>query len=180
MPTVKVSTVLEGPIRQIGYIVRDLDAAMRSWCALGVGPWYTVRDFHMERCRYRGELCEPTMSVAFANSGPMQIELLQQHDDGPSIFREFLDAHGEGYNQLSWWATDFDAVLGRAEAAGWRLVFSNMDAEIRFALYELDTKISPVVEVTELTDLNRGLFDMVRDAALDWDGVTEPVRSVPL
>ena len=175
---VDVSVVLEGSIRQIGYVVRGLDAAVRSWCALGVGPWFTVWDYEMKGCLSRGELCEPTMSVAFANSGPMQIELLQQHDDGPSIFREFLDAHGEGYNQLAWWATNFDAVMRRAEAAGWPVVFSNMDAEIRFALYELDTKISPIVEVTELNANSRGVFDMVRSAALDWDGVTEPVRSV--
>jgi hypothetical protein len=110
----------------------------------------------------------------------MQIELLQQHDDGPSIFREFLDAHGEGYNQLSWWATDFDAVRRRAEEAGWPLVFSNMDAEIRFALYELDTKISPIVEVSELNATSQSVYDLVRSAALDWDGITEPIRSLPL
>ena len=27
-----------GPVRQVGYVVRDIEAAMRHWVALGVGP----------------------------------------------------------------------------------------------------------------------------------------------
>lgn len=55
-----VSDVLDGSIRQIGYIVDDLDAAMESWLALGIGPWFTIREYTQKDCRYRGELCEPT------------------------------------------------------------------------------------------------------------------------
>jgi hypothetical protein len=51
-----VSGVLEGPIRQIGYIICDLDAAMQSWCSLVAGPWFTMRNVE-QRCRFRGELC---------------------------------------------------------------------------------------------------------------------------
>jgi hypothetical protein len=174
-----VSGVLEGPIRQVGYIVRDLDAAMRSWSLLGVGPWFTGRDVE-QRCRFRGELCEVTISIALANSGPMQIELIEQIDDGPSIYREFLDSGGEGYQQLAWWVRDFDALLRRAEAAGWPIVFSDLDGEYRFAYFELDPQISTVVEVMELTDATEGLFEIVAQAAASWDGVTEPVRSLPL
>ena len=31
-------TVLPGPVRQIGYIVTDLDRAMNGWLELGIGP----------------------------------------------------------------------------------------------------------------------------------------------
>jgi hypothetical protein len=57
-------------------------------------------------------------------------------------------------------------------------VFADLVGEYRFAYFELDTKISTIVEVTELLDSTRALFDMVRDAALDWDGSTDPVRSL--
>jgi hypothetical protein len=175
-----VSGVLEGPIRQIGYIVRDLDAIIGAWRALGVGPWFTLRNFEQKGCRLRGELCEPTISVGFANSGAMQIELIQQLDDGPSVYREFLEAHGEGYQQLTWWATDFDAVLERADAAGWPVVFSDLNGNARFAYFELDPTISAVVEVMELSDATRGLMELVSNAERHWDGVTEPVRTLDL
>jgi hypothetical protein len=32
-----------GEVRQLGYVVRDIDAAMRHWVdVLGVGPWFYV------------------------------------------------------------------------------------------------------------------------------------------
>lgn len=171
------SEVLEGPIRQIGYVVRDLDAAMRSWCALGVGPWFTIRSLEQKDCRYRGERCETTISIAFANSGPMQIELIQQHGDTPSIYREFLEAGREGFHQLAWWVADFDAMMQKATAAGWPIVWSG-GSDTRFAYFELDPRISTVVEVSELNDGTRGLADLVASAAEQWDGITDPVRSL--
>jgi hypothetical protein len=170
--------VLEGPIRQIGYIVPDLDAAMESWCAMGVGPWFTMRNLEQKDCRYRGELSEPTISLALANSGPMQIELIQQHDDTPSIYREFVDAKTEGYHQLAWWVSDFDAMMEKAAGAGWPIVWSGEAGDVKFVYFELEPRISTIVEVMELNDLTRGMAELVASAADGWDMVTDPVRSL--
>jgi hypothetical protein len=40
-------SVLPGPIRQIGYVVADLDGAIQSWIQLGVGPWFVMRGLPM-------------------------------------------------------------------------------------------------------------------------------------
>jgi hypothetical protein len=47
-------TILPGPIRQIGYVVTDLDQAMAGWLELGVGPWFVLRGLPV-RADYRGE-----------------------------------------------------------------------------------------------------------------------------
>ena len=52
-------TVLPGAIRQIGYVVSDIDAALAGWVDLGVGPWFVMRDLPI-RALYRGEPCEVT------------------------------------------------------------------------------------------------------------------------
>ena len=171
-------TVLEGPIRQVGYVVPDLDAAIAPWLDLGVGPWLTIREMPMGTCAYRGEPCEPTISVAFSNSGPMQLEIIQPHGDTPSIYREFLDDGHEGYQQLAWWVRDFDAVTQAASAAGWSLVFRG-DGMVPFAYYETDPIVTTIVEVTELNEAAQGLADLLDAAAADWDGVTDPVRPLP-
>jgi catechol 2,3-dioxygenase-like lactoylglutathione lyase family enzyme len=171
--------VLEGPIRQVGYVVRDLDAALRAWCALGVGPWYATGAHQLRDCWYRGDHCEPTISVAFASSGPMQLEVIQPLDDTPSIYREFLDAGHEGYQQLAWWVRDFDAVTHAADAAGWSLVFRG-DGMVPFAYYETDPIVTTIVEVTALNDAAQGLADLLDAATVDWDGVTDPVRPLPM
>src|SRR5689334_7776513 len=102
-PSHGIMNVLPGPIRQIGYVVGDIDEAIASWVALDVGPWFAVRGLSM-RAHYRGRPCETTLSLALSNTGEMQIELIYQHDETPSIFTEFLTANGPGYHQLAYWA----------------------------------------------------------------------------
>ena len=69
--TVPIGSVLPGPIRQIGYVVRDLEAAIDAALALGIGPWFTIRDMPQEGVVHRGEPCRPVLSVGFANSGDL-------------------------------------------------------------------------------------------------------------
>ena len=167
-----------GPIRQIGYVVRDLDTALSDWLALGVGPWFVVRE-HTQRVNYRGRSIEVTISVAFANSGDLQVELIHQHGDTPSIFTEFLDSHGEGFHQFAWWVTDFDEAVAAAEAAGWPVVWSGgEDTATRFAYVEPPTgSPATIFELMELTAATEGMGAFFRDAAGDWDG-TDPIRTI--
>ena len=66
----------------------------------------------------------------------------------------------------------------KADDAGWPVVFSGDSGDVRFVYFELDTAISTVVEVMELNDSSRGMAELVADAAANWDGVTDPVRSL--
>ena len=170
--------VLEGPVRQIGYVVRDLDAAIASWLRVGVGPWFTIRELDQKDCTYRGEPNDHTISIALANTGPMQVELIQPHGDGPSIYHEFLASGREGFHQLAYWVKDVDAAVRKAEAAGWPAVFLGATADTAFAYLEVDPLISTIIELTTLNDSTQGLADMLERAAAEWDGVTDPVRSL--
>jgi hypothetical protein len=171
-----VTSPLPGPIRQIGYVVRDLDRAMADWLALGVGPWFVVPEY-TQQVIYRGAPCEVTISVALANSADLQVELILQHDDTPSIFTEFLDSGREGFHQFAWWATDFDAAVAAAEAVGWPVVWSGASGgPTRFAYVEPPTgSPAAIYEIMELTDATNGSF--IRDAATDWDG-SDPIRRI--
>ena len=177
--SIDASTILPGAVRQNGYVVRDVDAAMASWLAIGVGPWFTMREFPQQNGDYRGELCEPVLSIAFANSGPLQLELIQQHDDGASIYREFLDAGREGFHHLAWWTEDFPGLMTKAETAGWPVVQSgDGNGVARFAYFELDGATSTAIEVMELNDATGFLATTVAGGAAGWDGVTDPIRSL--
>jgi hypothetical protein len=173
-----MTAALPGQIRQIGYVVRDLEAALADWIALGVGPWFVVRE-HTQRLSYRGRDCEVTISIALANSGDLQVELIHQHGDTPSIFTEFLDSGREGFHQLAWWATDFDEAVATAERAGWPVVWHGGDpATTRFAYVEPpEGSPATIFEIMELTDVTGGMATFIRDAASDWDG-SDPIRTV--
>lgn len=171
-----MSAILPGAIRQIGYVVRDLDTAINDWLAMGVGPWFVMRGL-TQHVEYRGEPCSVTLSLAWANSGDMQLELINQTDDTPSIYTEFLAAHGEGFNQLCWWTDDFDATMAAVSAAGWPVVWSGGEDQGQRYAYVQPPTGAAIAELTARTDALVGMAALVRDAAANWDG-TDPVRAL--
>src|ERR1700761_7874107 len=84
---------LFGPMRQVGIVVRDIEKAMRHWVEVcGVGPWFSNEQLPMDEFRYKGQSYELRVSSALANSGDVQLELIQQRNDAPSLYRDFLAA----------------------------------------------------------------------------------------
>lgn len=92
--------------------------------------------------------------------------------------REFLDVGREGFHQLAWWAAGFDAVIRKADNAGWSVAFWGDSGDVRFAYFELDPLISTLIEVMELTDSAQGFADLVAVAAAGW--MASPTLSGPL
>lgn len=163
------TSIFPGRIRQFGFIVGDVDAAIAQWAALGVAPWLVIRDMRMERCRYRGALSEPMISMALANSGDMQIELIQQLDDTPSIYQEFMTATGGGLNQVAYWVEDLKAVRTDAVAAGWTEVWcGSEDGPTMFSYLEHPDSPLAIVELMELNDMTRAMGVAVQNAAEAW------------
>ena len=109
-------SLLFGPVRQVGYVVKDIEQAMLQWSRLGVGPWFYKEEVISTEFRYRGrDSALPQLSIALANSGELQIELIQQRDDAPSLYLDTLATHGEGAQHLAYWTRDrfdeFTAML---------------------------------------------------------------------
>lgn len=170
--------MLPGAIRQIGYIVQDFDKALANWLELGVGPWYVLRGIEQTGV-YRGEPCTVTLTLALANSGDLQVEIIHQDNDAPSIYSEFTSAGGDGFHQLAYWAEDFDAALAAGQAAGWPVVWSGGDAgTARYAYFEPPQgTAATIIELMELTAATAGMAELVRSASVDWDG-SDPIRSL--
>jgi Glyoxalase/Bleomycin resistance protein/Dioxygenase superfamily len=102
---------LFGPLRQMGYVVPDVEAAMRHWVEVcGVGPWFYAERLPLTSFSYGGARYDDIhLSIGLANSGEMQIELIQQRSEHPSMAREFLLAHPKGGLQhWSSWPENYD------------------------------------------------------------------------
>ena len=101
-----------GAVCQNGYVVRDIRAAMDHWVnVMGVGPWYYIDRVKTDYFRHRGQDSGMEMSIALANSGDLQIELIQQRNDAPSMYKEFLDSGREGLQHMSYWTKDYQDTL---------------------------------------------------------------------
>lgn len=168
---------LFGSLTQIGIVVRDIEAAMQHWSEVcGVGPWFYADKLPVTSFTYRGERFDDIhISVALANSGDTQLELIQQRCDTPSMYRDFLAAGNEGMQHWSSWPEDYDAKLDAAMAAGYKIGQQGDSARGRFVYLWNEGHPGTVIEMAHMTPERRRIFEAIRNAAIDWDG-QHPVR----
>lgn len=95
-------------IEQIGIVTHDVQAmAKRYEEVYGVGPWVIADGREGLDPKYqavdltvRGERKDFGVSLAWAKSGDIEIELIQPLDD-QSDYARFLKEHGEGIHHIS-------------------------------------------------------------------------------
>src|SRR6202142_2442237 len=108
------------PIKQCAIVVHDLDEAVRRFAAeLDIGPWtaYRLAPPLLKQMRHHGDEVEFSLRHALAWQGELQFELVQPLE-GPSIFAEHLQAHGEGLHHVGRYVADRPAAVAEALAGG--------------------------------------------------------------
>jgi len=170
---------LFGPMRQIGYVVRDIEKTMSHWLKVcAIGPWFYNEKAQFESVTYNGKVYnDMRVSLAFANSGDMQIELIQQRCNTPSMYLEFLASGKEGMQHWSAWPENYHEIYKRALDKGFTVLQEGTHPRGPFAYFTSRTVQDPVIEISELTAGRRRFFDMVREAAANWDG-RDPIRQI--
>ncbi|MBI1179637.1 MAG: VOC family protein [Alphaproteobacteria bacterium] len=173
-------STLFGAIRQLGYVVDDIEAAMEHWSSvLRVGPWYYNPKVPIDNYTYDGRRYEPHNSVALANSGYLQVELIQTRNDVPSMYRDFRASGQRGLQHVAYWTTRFDDALAEAGRAGFRVKMSGEVGENgRFVYFAGEAHPGSTVELSEVLGPKGRLFDLIRRESEAWDG-REPVRPFP-
>lgn len=169
-----------GEIRQLGYVVTDIDKSMKYWAGtMGVGPWFYNPRVPLDDYRYEGKTYEVRNSVALANSGFVQVELIQTRNDVPSMYRDFMQAGHIGLQHVAYWTQQFDADLDLMEAQGFRVKMSGtVGANGRFVYFDKEMHPGTVIELSEVVGPKGRMFDMIREASKSWDG-SDPVRPFP-
>lgn len=90
-------------ISQIAVVCRDLEKTMQQYKQLlGWGPWNVYRHEppRLHHTELHGRPTDYTMLGAETHVGEMGFELLQPLE-GPSIYREWLEEHGEGLHHVA-------------------------------------------------------------------------------
>jgi catechol 2,3-dioxygenase-like lactoylglutathione lyase family enzyme len=174
---------LFGSIRQVAFVVRDLDEALRYWTqVLGVGPFFVAREVTPTTYWYRGEEASPpTIHIALGNSGDLQIELIEQLGEEPSAYRDFLDSGREGMHHMSSWVTraQYDETRARLLAGGMVIAQEGdtRESNTRFAYFATDSVPGGLqYEISDVLDSPiHGLFEALAKMAKEWDG-SDPIR----
>ncbi|GAA5235371.1 VOC family protein [Verticiella sediminum] len=173
-------SIVFGGIRQVGYVVSDIEQAMRHWSSvLGVGPWFYKKDAGTTEFRYYGRPSQPpTLSIALANSGDLQLELIQQRDDAPSLYRDSLARAGECAQHVAYWTLDrydefAETLLARGYVEGHG---GRMGIRGRFGYFLHPELPSGMIELSELTGGKGDYFEEIQRACDAWDGAS-PIRA---
>ena len=174
-------TQIFGTPRQIGYVVKDIEAAMARWVALGVGPWFYKESVLSSDFNYYGQPSRaPGLSIALANAGDLQIELIQQRDDAPTLYLDTLAKNGEVAQHIAFWTVDrFDELANQLITLGYVEGHSGRMGEGRgrFAYFLNPDFPSAMFELSECTGGKLEYFDAVKTASIGWDG-SDPIRAI--
>ena len=101
-------------IFQQAYLVDDLETAATNWYeTYGAGPFVIARHHRCETFTYRGTPTEADVSYAFGYLGDTMIQLIVQHDDAPSIYRDMYASGEYGYHHCAYLVSDFVAERQR-------------------------------------------------------------------
>jgi hypothetical protein len=164
---------------QNAWVVDDLDAAMKKWVdEMGVGPFFvTEHGSQFTDVTYRGRPSELYMTVALAQAGPVQIELIQPTTDRPCAYRDSVPPGVTGFHHLCVWTLDIEADSRYFESLGYPTANSGKASVARFAYYDTRPLMGCMLEVVEQKPEVEALFGRIARACAAWDG-RRPVRTM--
>lgn len=165
---------------QNAWVVNDLEAAMKRWIRFyGIGPFYVLDNLNLDGTLYRGEPSELRLSVGLAQAQSVQIELIFQHSKGPSVYRDMVPEGKTAFHHVCTYTRNFNADKAYYEAAGYATAMEGgaPDGSVKFGYFDTRKDFDIFTEVISDAPGILARNEMVRAAAVDWDG-SDPIRIV--
>jgi hypothetical protein len=169
-----------GAIWQIAFTVPDLMSAIPVFAdRLHAGPWMLMEHFRPPTQQYRGKPTDQDVSLAVAFTGSLMVELIEQHDLGPSVYRETVDRQGHGFHHFAVTTTDFDTAEATYRATGYEAAYTARTGpafgSARVAYFDSTADLPGMIELVELTPAVDAFFGSIKALSEGWDG-TDLIR----
>jgi hypothetical protein len=148
------------PIRQIGYAVRNVEAALADFRKFAGFICEAARyDVTLgAHCNYiyRGKPAAARLNVVLVNDGLLDHEFVQVLE-GQHPAKDFLDRHGEGINHLGFYVGDLAPPRDHVLQLGGRMIAQGEyeDPESptqRFVYMEFENRPATIYEFVQLRD----------------------------
>lgn len=167
-----------GNVAQWAYVVEDIDTAMIRWQQVGgAGPFHVLRESELD-VLYRGAPAKTTLSFGLAQVGDVHIELIQQHDDGPSAYRDvYPRGSSGGFHHVALVIPDVDAAVDFYARQGCEVAMSMNWGGMPVAYIDTRSELGCMTEVMRNDPVVTELHAQVAAAAVGWDG-SDPVRTI--
>jgi hypothetical protein len=168
----------EGEFRffQLGHVVDDIVSAARHWSStFGIGPFHVLPVVDQHLTLGNGDVCTLRIQVGVAQTGPVQIELIQQHCDTPSLYRDWSRNGTSAFHQVATVTSDYDGKLAHFEALGHEIAAQSLGGTFRVGYVDTVVAFGFYTEVVEHTPRFLEQLDEIARTCAAWDG-TDPVR----
>jgi hypothetical protein len=146
---------LQKGVAQLGFVVKNLDAAVESWWKLfGIGPWhfYTYGKPLVRSMSYHGKPAEYRMRLALSWIGPLRIELIEPMQ-GDTVYSDFIRDHGYGVHHLGILTDNMEDALRAARAAGMPMTMDGagfgLEGDGHYAYLDTEEALSTTIELIE-------------------------------
>lgn len=161
-----------GAIFQIAYVVQDIRAAIHEHATrLRIGPWLLLEHFVPIWQKYRGRPTELDASLAISFSGSMMFELIQQHNDVPSVFQDVVKRRGYGLHHLAVSTRDFEGDCTKYRGLGYEPVFEAAgDGGLRVAYFDTQSILPAMLEIMDMPESVESRWASLQATCSHWDG----------
>lgn len=161
-----------GPVRQIAYIVEDLEqAARRHHEVFGSGPFWTVDHIPCTVARYRGEPVEFNHAAAYGQWGDVMVEFMHQLDNRPSPVRDMFSVGEGGIHHTAFIVPDLKQAHAHLLDRGFaEALYTGMKNGAESYMFDARDPYGHFIEIYEGGYGLADLYDLVADSAKDFDG----------
>lgn len=168
-------TIIPSAIRQIGYVVRDLDSAIAHWLGqTGAGPFILMPDQRFEEWSNRGAQQDLSLDIAFGQMGDMMIELIQPRGVWPNVYGESPPQQDAFLHHFGFLVDDIDLATGRIDAP--LITSAKIDDTAQLRYFDCRSRFGVHFELITDTPSVRAFFELAEGLTQDWDGSTASVR----
>lgn len=177
--TTKTGIASLGEIMQLAFVPPDFDAAVHHWTkVMGVGPFFMMEGIHLENMRYKGAPTDAHFDLALAYWGDLQIELIRPCDDHPSIYSgEYAEGLNGGLHHVCVLVDDIAAAYAACEQNNAQILIEGRFGASQVIYADPGQGPGSLVEVLQPSPESPALFDMIKQAGVDWDG-SDPLRTL--
>lgn len=145
-----------GKTIQLGFVVSDLREAILSYKRmLSLNSWtiYTLEPPLLRERKYRGSSGTFSMRVALTtDANGLMYELIEPLT-GPSIYHDFLNAHGEGLHHLAYECPQgLETPLKFFQNDGIEPTMEGFWGNIHFVYFAAENKLGTYIEIWEMPE----------------------------
>jgi len=164
---------------QSAFITDNIEQSMADMTRLlNIGPWFLFENFELGDLHFRDQPADFQVTLALANSGHTQFELIMPLDDKPSPYREARQQSGWGFHHYGLSTPDFDASCEMLAGRGYQQILSATVAiGARAAYFDTRESLFGMIEVIEMLPEVEALWTSIHQASVGWDGA-DPVRTL--